>query len=283
MATPTARTTCLLLLRKPFKPFPSIPHHRASYSTTESGLHAGYFTGNPKYYDALIKVNNLIKSRGGLPTSTTQNIKNNPMWMTLDDIKATYGYRMDELTYNSFIAKLNVLYQRRFVGDESDGLPQADTEITTLLQRFVKLGRDISIQPPPPPTLDAEGKSYAYASRKTAKAQAWILAGDGAIYINGIPMGDYFKSALERDVVMKPLVAGDVLGKYNIWCLAKGGGLAGQAGAVMVAVARALVVHEPALGEAFKQAELTKVDTRQVERKKTGLPKARKRYTWVKR
>ena len=123
-----------------------------------------------------------------------------------------------------------------------------------ILKRFVRLGRDISVETLTPPTIDSDGRAYAYASRKTAKAQAWMIRGNGQIYVNGVILGDYFKTSTQRDAVIKSLVVGDALERYNVWALAKGGGLSGQAGAVQVAISRALAVHEPQLAEAFKQS-----------------------------
>ncbi|TPX48202.1 hypothetical protein SeLEV6574_g02161 [Synchytrium endobioticum] len=286
---------------------PSIRSVSRCYSTVESGLHPAYFTGDPKYYDALIKVNNTLKERGFIDFTSAKPYEGTktPAWMSMDDLKRVYGFRMDEVTYDSFIHRLNLLYTKRFKevpveqktsSKSNDGtlilghitpartiVKEADSEVMALLNRFVRLGRDLSIEAPPPSTIDSDGKAYAYASRKTAKSQVWIIPGEGQVYVNGITLGEYFKNTAERDAVIKPMVVSDTLGKYNVWALAKGGGLSGQAGAIQVAVARALVVHEPLLAAAFKEAGLTKVDTRQVERKKTGLPKARKRYTWVKR
>lgn len=156
-----------------------------------------------------------------------------------------------------------------------------------------------------PPSLDQYGRSLTFASRKTARAQVYMIPNSQAlIYVNGRPLESYFTTASERDAVLQGLYPENGLEKWNIWCVVKGGGLAAQAQALKVAIARGRVVHEPEMEETlaesmhyfcivryfnayfvyFKQTvNLLRIDTRQVERKKTGQPKARKKNTWVKR
>ncbi|KAI9003169.1 mitochondrial ribosomal protein subunit S9, partial [Gaertneriomyces semiglobifer] len=131
--------------------------------------------------------------------------------------------------------------------------------------------------------VDEFGRSYTWGSRKTAKAQTWIVEGSGSLYVNGVPMADYFAEEVDREAVVKPLELARCVGNYNVWAVVQGGGLSGQAGAVALAVARGLIIHEPQVEPLLKEAGLLTPDTRQVERKKTGQPKARKKYTWVKR
>ena len=111
---------------------PSIFIINRGYSTVESGLHPAYFTGDPKYYDALIKVNNALKQRGITDLNSTKpydNIKT-PAWMNIDDMKRVYSFRMDETTYNAFVHRLNLLYTKRFkevaVGQKPSDNEQVD-------------------------------------------------------------------------------------------------------------------------------------------------------------
>nr|KAJ3422972.1 37S ribosomal protein S9, mitochondrial [Polyrhizophydium stewartii] len=88
---------------------------------------------------------------------------------------------------------------------------------------------------------------------------------------------------MNREAVVQPFEVADRLAKYNVWAIVSGGGPNGQADAIGVAIARGLAVHEPELEPILVKGGLTKVDIRQVERKKTGQPKARKKNAWVKR
>jgi len=82
---------------------------------------------------------------------------------------------------------------------------------------------------------------------------------------------------------VRPLKVAGVLGAYNVFALVRGGGMSGQSGAVALGVARALVHLEEGVEGVLRKAKLLRRDPRMVERKKTGLAKARKRYAWVRR
>ncbi|RKP09268.1 ribosomal protein S5 domain 2-type protein, partial [Thamnocephalis sphaerospora] len=132
--------------------------------------------------------------------------------------------------------------------------------------------------------LDRFGRAYAYGWRKEASARVWMVEaaepGTGEVRINGKPLAEYFISMQDRESVVKPLTATDHLGRYNVWCLVNGGGTTGQAEAMRLAVARALLVHHPEIKPVLRKAGLISHDARVVERKKPGQPKARKKYTW---
>jgi small subunit ribosomal protein S9 len=82
---------------------------------------------------------------------------------------------------------------------------------------------------------------------------------------------------------VKALDVLDAWGKYNIWAIASGGGKSSQANAIGLGIARGLIIQDPTWEPVLTEAGLLTPDTRQVERKKTGQPKARKKITWVKR
>ncbi|KAJ2820007.1 37S ribosomal protein S9, mitochondrial, partial [Coemansia erecta] len=105
----------------------------------------------------------------------------------------------------------------------------------------------------------------------------------GEVLVNGKPLADYFMRATDRESVIFPLVVSNKLGRYNAFVQVHGGGPTGQAEACQLAVARALYRSGRREHGAIKTAKLLIADHRMVERKKTGKPKARKSYTWVKR
>jgi small subunit ribosomal protein S9 len=92
---------------------------------------------------------------------------------------------------------------------------------------------------------------------------------------------DYFTDLLQLKQITLPFQLSNTLGKYNCWAVVHGGGKTSQVNALTTAIARGLCIHEPELQPILDH--LTKSDTRQVERKKTGQPKARKKNAWVKR
>jgi len=123
----------------------------------------------------------------------------------------------------------------------------------------------------------------ATGRRKTSAATVRLMPGGGKMLVNGRPMRQY----LTKDDLMlhveKPLEITGVLGKMDVICSVRGGGLSGQAGAIRLAIARALVKMNEEFRKALKKAELLSRDPRMVERKKYGQIKARKRFQYSKR
>jgi len=101
--------------------------------------------------------------------------------------------------------------------------------------------------------------------------------------VNNLPLAEYFSLPADRERITRPLKVVGVLGAYNVFAIVRGGGTTGQSGALAHGIAKALAAHQPELEPLLKKTKLLRRDPRMVERKKTGLAKARKRYTWVKR
>ncbi|MDR0661918.1 MAG: 30S ribosomal protein S9 [Holosporales bacterium] len=131
--------------------------------------------------------------------------------------------------------------------------------------------------------LDAQGRAYGTGRRKNAVARVWIRPGKGELVINGRSFQQYFARPVLQAVVLHPLSITNRLGQYDMRCSVKGGGLSGQAGAVRHGTTRALVNFEPELRVLLKKEGLLTRDSRVVERKKYGRPKARKRFQFSKR
>ncbi|MCS7228177.1 MAG: 30S ribosomal protein S9 [Endomicrobia bacterium] len=124
----------------------------------------------------------------------------------------------------------------------------------------------------------------ATGRRKTAVAVAILRKDTTGININGKSIQQYFgNNLLQQQEVLTPLVVTNFLNKVGFDIEVKGGGITGQAGAIKLAVARALVEYKPELRSVLKKYGLLKRDPRMVERKKPGKPKARKSFQWTKR
>ena len=119
--------------------------------------------------------------------------------------------------------------------------------------------------------------------RKTAAARVFIKPGSGNITINKRSIEQYFGRETSRMIVRQPLEAADLLDKLDVTITVKGGGANGQAGAIRHGLARALVNHDEELRSAMRRAGFLTRDAREVERKKIGLHKARKRPQFSKR
>lgn len=119
--------------------------------------------------------------------------------------------------------------------------------------------------------------------RKTSTARLYITNGSGAFVVNGKPIEDYFSTKARLNVAKLPLVLTELDGSYDIKVTVAGGGVTGQAGAVSLALARAIDdLNEDKHGILKENGLLTR-DDRMVERKKYGQPKARKKFQFSKR
>jgi small subunit ribosomal protein S9 len=125
---------------------------------------------------------------------------------------------------------------------------------------------------------------YGTGRRKTAVARVFLKpGGSGAIVVNDRPVDEFFSRETGRMVVRQPLVVTNHLNSFDIMVNVHGGGESGQAGAVRHGISRALVAYDDALKPALRKAGLVTRDAREVERKKVGLHKARRRKQFSKR
>ena len=131
--------------------------------------------------------------------------------------------------------------------------------------------------------LDFKEAKYATGRRKKSIAKVWLRKGSGNININGKKMINYFKNQNLQIAVCRPLALVKRESEFDIRCSVKGGGLSGQAGAIIHGIARALVQFEPDLKPAMKKEKFTTRDSRAVERKKYGHRKARRSFQFSKR
>jgi small subunit ribosomal protein S9 len=123
----------------------------------------------------------------------------------------------------------------------------------------------------------------ATGRRKTAVARIRLTPGSGKIDINGHNFEDYFPTAPLQNTVLEPLQTAKLVNAYDLSINATGGGIAGQAGAISLAISRALLQVDPELRSTLKADGLLRRDPRMKERKKSGQPGARKRFQFSKR
>src|SRR5512134_2052189 len=124
---------------------------------------------------------------------------------------------------------------------------------------------------------------YGTGRRKTAVARVYIRPGKGAITVNGRPVDEFFSRETGRMVVRQPLELTKTTTSFDIMVNVDGGGESGQAGAVRHGITRALIEYDAALKPVLSKAGLVTRDAREVERKKVGLHKARRRKQFSKR
>lgn len=124
---------------------------------------------------------------------------------------------------------------------------------------------------------------YATGRRKTSVARVRLYMDSGPVLVNGRPMEEAFPWASWQQHITEPFRATDSVGQFRVTAKVAGGGVLGQAGALRHGIARALIVADPNLRQPLKRAGLLTRDSREKERKKPGLKRARKAKQYTKR
>ena len=127
-------------------------------------------------------------------------------------------------------------------------------------------------------------KSYsATGRRRTSVARVTISEGTGQVEVNGLPFEEYLPTIPLQNELLASFQAVNLVNKFDVKVYVKGDGIKGQAGAIKLGVARALILHDPELRPLLKDAGLLRRDPRMKERKKAGQPGARKAFQFSKR
>jgi small subunit ribosomal protein S9 len=129
----------------------------------------------------------------------------------------------------------------------------------------------------------ATQQNYGTGRRKSSTARVFMRSGSGKIIVNGRPVDEFFGRETSRMIVRQPLVVSDMSEKFDFTVTVAGGGITGQAGAIRLGIARALVEYNDTLKPDLRKAGLMTRDAREVERKKVGLHKARRATQFSKR
>ncbi len=131
--------------------------------------------------------------------------------------------------------------------------------------------------------MDEINEYAAVGRRKESVARVRLMPGKGNIMVNRRPYEKYFIRETDRLIIKQPLMVTNSLNKYDIFANVRGGGLAGQAGAFRLGIARALMLIDPGLRDLLRKQGFLTRDPRMKERKKYGQKGARKRFQWTKR
>jgi small subunit ribosomal protein S9 len=131
--------------------------------------------------------------------------------------------------------------------------------------------------------MAATDQYYATGRRKSSSARVFLRPGSGSITINKKPLEQYFGRETARMLVRQPLVKSELENKFDVLVTVTGGGTSGQAGAIRHGITRALIEYDETLRKPLRKAGYVTRDAREVERKKIGLHKARRRPQYSKR
>ena len=128
-----------------------------------------------------------------------------------------------------------------------------------------------------------ENSKYATGRRKTSIAKVWLSKGSGKISVNGKDFKEYFKRPNHQMQITRPFEIINQVTDYDVTCKVIGGGMTGQAGAMVHGISKAILLYDENLKSTLKKEKLTTRDSRSVERKKPGRAKARRSYQFSKR
>ena len=126
-------------------------------------------------------------------------------------------------------------------------------------------------------------QNYGTGRRKTSAARVFLRKGNGQIEVNGKSLDDFFGRETSRMIVRQPLELIEATDKFDVNVTVAGGGITGQAGAIRLGIARALIEYDESLKSQLRKAGFVTRDAREVERKKVGLHKARRATQFSKR
>ncbi len=131
--------------------------------------------------------------------------------------------------------------------------------------------------------MQTEGALYGTGRRKSSVARVWLKAGEGRMVVNKQPLQEYFSRATHQTLIVQPLKAAGMEGKFDLLANVAGGGMSGQAGAIRLGIARALLAVDASLRASLRKAGLLTRDPRVKERRKYGQKGARARFQFSKR
>ncbi|KAJ9612510.1 37S ribosomal protein S9, mitochondrial [Cladophialophora chaetospira] len=232
-----------------------------------------YFTASPVFNDHMLALQSLVKKHAALPIAPPDQVPR-PVWLRLGQYRSSIGEKVAASKYSKvllLLSRLNKIHPRI--------CPQ---EVRQILSRFRRPGSE-AIQKAKPGTIDEYGRSVGIGRRKESSAKVYLVEGTGEVLVNGHNIVQALPRVHDRESALWALKITQRMDKYNVFALVSGGGITGQAESITLALAKALLVHEPALKPALRRAGCVTSDPRHVERKKPGRLKARKRPTWVKR
>lgn len=204
-----------------------------------------YFTATPRYTDDLLALSALLRKYQLLPVLPTGEAPR-VAWKTIDQYKAEVA---EPVRAKSYKMLLELLKRLNYIHPSL--IP---AQVTHALEKYKRL-----VQPhhnrPRPILIDKFGRSKAVGRRKSSAASVFVVEGEGKVLINGKPLTDYFGRLHDRETAVWALKATQRMDKYNVWALAQGGGTTGQADAIALGLAKALLAHEPDLKPALRRGE----------------------------
>lgn len=204
-----------------------------------------YFSRTSRFNDSYLALDKLLRIYGNLPTIPANAVER-VSWKTLDDFRHAVGEQVKATDYVKCLAIVKRLHQIH-----PKIKPAPVIQALNDFKRSVQAFSNETVKK----TLDKYGRSLGSGRRKSSSARAWLVEGNGEVLVNGKTLADYFGRVHDRESAVWALHATGRMDKYNVWARVEGGGTTGQAEALTLAIARALMVHEPALKPALRRGK----------------------------
>lgn len=204
-----------------------------------------YFTGSPHLNDNILLLQSLVEKYSHIPTVASDQTPR-AYWKTLGQYRSSHGERVSASSYSKILQLLNQLNKIH-----PSFCPE---EVRLAMDTFERPGID-RVSQAKPGKIDQHGRSLGVGRRKEASARVWLVEGTGEILINGRSIVQALPRLHDRESALWALTVTERVDKYNVFALVEGGGNTGQAESITLALAKALLVHEPALKPALRRGK----------------------------
>lgn len=207
-----------------------------------------YFSGTPSQTDCILKLQRMLRQYQTLPVVPRSQAPR-IAWRTPMDMSSLIG----EIVYENKYKRIIKLLQRISLIHPAM-MPKELADFINPYKRTIQpssLRRRIQV-------VDEDGRAVGIGRRKSSSAKVYLVQGDGEVLVNGKTINNVFNRIHDRESALWALKATQRIDKYNVWALVKGGGLTGQAEAITLGTANALLIHEPALKPALRRGKSPK-------------------------
>ena len=204
-----------------------------------------YFTAQPTFIDDLLVLQNLLQKYSSLPVVKPGEAPR-VAWRSMAEYRNEVGESVRSSKYHKIVEilrRLNYIHPSVMPREVQDALHKYKRNINPY-SNVIK-----------PPHIDEGGRALGVGKRKASTARAYLVEGTGEVLINGKTLSEAFGRIHDRESAIWALKSTDRIDKYNVWALVSGGGTTGQAEALTLAVAKALLAHEPALKPALRRGK----------------------------
>lgn len=204
-----------------------------------------YFTGSPLLNDNILLLQSLVEKYSHVPTVTSEHTRR-AYWKTLGQYRSSHGERVSASSYSKILQLLNQLNKIN-----PSFCPE---EVSAAIESFERPNID-RVSQAKPGKIDVSGRALGVGRRKEATARVWLVEGTGEVMVNGQSIVQVLPRLHDRESALWALTITERVDKYNVFALVEGGGTTGQAESITLALAKALLVHEPALKPALRRGK----------------------------